>query len=150
MSQLASRVRDEISRCSAPDGHDRSECLESPRAKNTYGYPVIKWEGRVRTLLQLVLEVKSGPKPDGYEGCHSCGNRACINPDHLRWDSRSGNAIDRSRDGTQTAQVLNEEQVVKIRRLLKKGWKCTELAHKYKVHASAIERIKSGETWGWL
>lgn len=42
----------------------------------------------------LVLTVWDGPKPPDKESCHSCDNRPCINPLHLRWGTRQDNVDD--------------------------------------------------------
>jgi hypothetical protein len=50
--------------------------------RNGPSYPVWKWEGRRRQV------------PKGFDGCHSCDNTFCINPDHLFVGTRIVNMQD--------------------------------------------------------
>lgn len=53
-----------------------------------------------RLVHRLVLEAFVGPAPAGTEGCHGDGDRANNDLTNLRWDTRSANARDRVRHGT--------------------------------------------------
>lgn len=53
-----------------------------------------------RTLHRLVLEAFAGPCPVGMEACHHDGDREHNGIGNLRWDTRSSNARDRTRHGT--------------------------------------------------
>lgn len=48
----------------------------------------------------LVLSVFVGPCPPGLEACHNDGNPANNIVSNLRWDTKSANARDRRRHGT--------------------------------------------------
>lgn len=58
--------------------------------------------GRVKRMWvhRLVLSIFVGPCPDGLEGCHDDGDPANNAVDNLRWDTKSANARDRQRHGT--------------------------------------------------
>lgn len=49
---------------------------------------------------RLVLETFVAPMPAGTEACHNDGNPANNTPGNLRWDTKSANARDRRRHGT--------------------------------------------------
>ena len=74
-------------------------CWISHASLTGKGYPHVKKEEKNRKLGHLVLENFVGPRPDGMEMCHSCDIPSCVNPDHLRWDTRKANNDDKERRG---------------------------------------------------
>lgn len=64
-------------------------CIIWPYA-TTLGYPALTINGKRLAGHRLACEHRNGPAPSGTEACHSCGNRGCINPAHLRWDLFEG------------------------------------------------------------
>lgn len=54
---------------------------------------------RNELIHQLVLIAFVGPRPKGMEGCHEDGDPSNNNLDNLRWDTRSGNNLDKVRHG---------------------------------------------------
>lgn len=53
----------------------------------------------VRTIHSLVAEAFLGPCPDGKEICHNNGHRDDNRLANLRYDTRSANALDRTKHG---------------------------------------------------
>jgi hypothetical protein len=89
--------------------------------------------------------------------CHSCRNRHCVNPEHLRWGTYQDNADDMMRDGTHylpkgekhPKRKLNDEQVLSIRREYEEIEEITyqKLADKYGVSRKSICNIIRRDTW---
>lgn len=52
-----------------------------------------------RLVHHLVLLAFVGPRPDGLEACHYDDDPANNNLGNLRWDTRSANHLDRTRNG---------------------------------------------------
>lgn len=81
---------------------------------------------------------------------HSCGNghTGCVNPNHLRWDTRTGNLSDKLIHGTHNrgekspVSKLTNQEVEKIRALLSVKTQA-EIALMFGVTQSNISKIKN-------
>jgi hypothetical protein len=63
---------------------ERTGCWVWLGAKNQDGYGRFWRQARRRTVVhRWMYEKYVGPVPNGMELHHTCGNRACINPEHL-------------------------------------------------------------------
>ena len=84
--------------------------------------------------------------------CHSCNNRQCVNPEHLREDTRKSNSIDMVNSGNQMQQKLSVEQVIEIKKRLINWYPGlnTELAKEYGVNNRTISGIKLGKRWSHI
>ena len=71
----------------------------------TNGYPKVTWRGKDYALHRLVCEWKHGPtlfQGRQSHAMHECGNKECVNPDHIRWGDARMNYADAVRHGTAT------------------------------------------------
>ena len=76
-------------------GETETGCREWGRAKDLEGYGMISYRGRGTKAHRLVWILQHGPILDEEQVVrHSCDNRPCINPDHLRIGSRADNQRD--------------------------------------------------------
>ena len=87
---------------------------------------------------------------EGLYVCHSCRNKHCVNPEHLRQDTASANSIDKYNDGTDNRGSkhpmvkLTNEQVLAIRASDKTN---VELARIYDITQSNVSSIINRKSW---
>lgn len=78
---------------------------------------------------------------------HLCGNRICINSEHLKFGTRNENSIDAIEHGSKVAK-LTKEQVLEIREKYTTGkFTYVKLAEEYKCDQTNIGSIIRKETW---
>lgn len=93
---------------------------------------------------QIICERFRGCAPsDKHEVAHSCGNRMCINPAHLRW------ATHKEIHGTLRVAVLKKDQIVKIRSMANR-FSGVELARMFNTSPQNINDIIKRKTWKWV
>lgn len=127
---------------------DTDDCVDWPYGRSN-GY------GRIRgTLTHIaVCEQTHGPRPDGMEAAHHCGNPLCVNARHIRWATPLENIADKVAHGTQgrgetvATAKLTEQKVRSIRRRCAEGEAHTELAREFGVSHTAIHLIHTRQTW---
>ncbi len=116
------------------------------------GYGKISIRNKVFLTHRIVYQHYNGELIEGLEICHSCNNKLCQNPEHLRQDTKSGNAIDRIYVGNNAKQKLTVKQIEEIKIKLQ-NWvpgDNQKLSIEYGVHHSTISDIKRGKTFKCL
>ena len=138
-------------------------------AKNK-GYGVYGQRGvGQRYVHRMVCEFFHGPPPPGKPcALHSCDNKACYEPSHLRWGSYQDNSDDavargrmptgerngsrkhpetRPRGSRHAFAKLTERQVSYVRQQLATGRTQQSLATEFGVRQQTISWIKTGKRW---
>jgi len=122
---------------------------------NGYGtWPANKTSGRQSATgaHRAAYELLKGSITDSV--LHLCGNRRCVNPDHLYDGSRSQNYQDSVRDGTASrgsvhpGSKLKEAEVLAI--YSDRSTPVKDLADAYGVSRQIITDIHKGRKWAWL
>ena len=75
----------------------RADCLLWPYGKNSsgYGQTSIESGGKLVTASRIMCMLAHGePEHHMLDAAHSCGNRPCVNPNHLRWATPEQNMQD--------------------------------------------------------
>jgi hypothetical protein len=130
-----------------------SECIIWPYSVGGK-YGLVSFNGKQTTAHRVALELAKGPpEEDGLDACHDpilCSSSLCINPNHLRWDSRKNNVADKEISGTQ----LRGEEIWKAKltkqdiMTIKSDTRIQrDIAKEFNVSPAAICLIKKGKRW---
>lgn len=128
----------------------REGCRDWPYETSSNGYGA--HGGRV--LGHIILERSGRPRPVGMIQLHSCDRPICAAPWHLRWGTYAENAADaiardRNARGMRNGLAkLTDADVLEIRAL--DNWTHRDLAQRYGVHLTTIQRIRAGAIWKHL
>lgn len=141
----------------------KNGCWEWTGAISKYGYGVFSEHssGYKRTWqahrFSYHINVKDISEWEKELVCHSCDNRACVNPDHLFLCSHQDNMDDmvskeRGHKGEKNSNSkLLIKDVVKIKKLLKTYiLNDAEIARIFNISPCVIGRIKIGELWSHI
>lgn len=105
---------------------------------------------------RISFEKHRGPIPEGILVCHTCDNRACVNPQHLFLGTNSDNMADMVAKGRQNklkgsahgrAKLL-ESDVIAIRS--SRGTSRRDLAERYGMSRGSIDDIMNRRSWAHL
>lgn len=135
-------------------------CWEWTGGKNSDGYGHFHIKRKSYRAHRISFELFVGPIPEGMYVCHSCDNRACVNPSHLFLGTQKDNVQDmynKSRQSNKRAKgenngqhKLTEQNIYQIREMIEQGYSQREIAKRFDVSHQQISDIKSGKIWSWL
>jgi hypothetical protein len=133
-------------------------CVEWPFKLSSTGYGQLRINGRSRSASRWACELYYGPPASAsHEAAHSCHNRACLNPLHLRWATPKENSGDRVIDGTKFEgeahpnAKLTDCQVAEIRRLYaERKLLQKEIGAMFGVRQTVISAIVRRSAWKHL
>ena len=120
--------------------NEQGDCLIWRGGKHRQGYAMMRYKGNMRTVHSVIAELKYGYKPTKYTGTRvtrTCGNKMCVNPDHIIIEEAS--KIQRKRYHCK-ARKITQEQAREIRkRYAEGGWGIgMKLAKEYGVTHNTI------------
>lgn len=128
-------------------------CWLWTRARHTFGYGQVSFNGRQVGAHRLAYQLLVGPIPEGCWVLHSCDNPPCCNPSHLSIGSPADNSAEmrsrgRSCRGARNPNVkLDEVQVREIKSRLARGDVQRKIARDFRVTPQAVWLINRGINW---
>lgn len=120
-----------------------------------HGYANFNHRGKIIKAHRASWIIHNGKIPDEMFVLHKCDVRSCSNPQHLFLGDHTDNMRDMAFKGRTMVQygeknpasVLTENDVIKIKELLKMGVSMPRISSDFKVNKNTIANIKYGKTW---
>jgi hypothetical protein len=112
------------------------------------------WGAVTAHRLSFLLHVRK-PKEGEYV-LHKCGNRWCVNPEHLYAGTHEDNMRDMVAHGTSTRgskhplSKLTDDAVLEIRRMYARKMRIIDIAAQFQLRKSTIHAIVHRKTWTHL
>ena len=134
-----------------------TDCINSTYAIGTSGYCYVNLGGKPVGHHRLAYAKANGVALEDMQGkvvMHTCDNRTCINPEHLRLGTTADNNADMRAKGRASGNPnpvfnpmakLTPEQVKEIRN--NKQLTYDKLAKMFSVSKSTICRVKKQQVW---
>ena len=131
------------------------ECWNWTRSMSNYGCAY--YQGKSVSSHRLAWQLANGrPPQDGMMILHSCDNKKCCNPNHLREGTCKENIIEaRDRGLSPRGEArhnakLTESQVREIKRLIQSGVPQRVIGNMYGVSKTSIGYIHRGKSWTFV
>jgi hypothetical protein len=148
---LAVRCWEKVNRCGD------AACWPWIGSLDTRGYGSIGADGGKPLMRahRVTYELTVGPIPPGLFVCHTCDNRACVNPRHLFVATQRENMRDMLRKGRRHSSAgerhprvkLSTAQVLAIRADQRQT---KDIIAAYGISKSTVRGIKRRQTWRHL
>lgn len=105
----------------------------------------MRYGGTTREVHRVVCILVRGLPRGKFDAAHSCGNRRCVSPVHIRWKTRKENLNEGCpRQGEAGPAKLTNEQVLAIRADPRPQ---TVIAKDYGIGQMTVSNIKTRFTW---
>lgn len=144
------------------DKRSPTECWEWNSNKNNKGYGLFKVSAAVGNKLahRLAFEDKNGRLAKGALVLHSCDNRLCVNPSHLRAGTHKDNVSDMDLRGRRVPPGLHGEAVpsskftenliIRVRNDYVSGASAKTISVDHRIPLKSLPDILSGRSWHHL
>lgn len=128
-----------------------SECIDHGRHGDKQRYASCWFQGRYVDQHVRALILRTGEQPNGRFALHSCDNKRCINPDHLRWGTQSDNMKDAVDRGRHVNNLRNHDQVKNRRRGPDNHmyrWTPEQVAEMRQLYQNGVSQVEIGRRFG--
>jgi hypothetical protein len=129
-----------------------NECWEWQGSIDPGGYGVHWFAGSYIRAHRLTMEIDGRSIEPGQFALHSCDNRRCVNPAHLRAGSHADNARDRVVRGRSRHNIGQDNHSAKLTdaavRIIRSSQLSTRaLAQRFGVLEPCVRNVRKGKTW---
>lgn len=135
-------------------GHIGDECLAWPFCIEANGYGAAEIGRKKMGAHRAMCILAHGDPSDArMQAAHSCGNRSCVNPNHLRWATAAQNINEKRAHGTMPLgekvhnAKLTRRAVAEAKRMRAGGASYQQIADCLEVNRTTVARACNGETW---
>ena len=118
-----------------------NSCWIWTASKDRHGYGQFKLDGMVKRAHQVSWKIHKGEFSPYL--CHSCHNRACVNPEHLYEGSHASNMRDKQDRGLSWSKY-SDDLVVRIRRVHALGISSTHISKEMNIPKRTVLCILNG------
>ena len=135
------------------DRRGPDECWNWTRSTNSHGYGEIRIAHKQHLCHRLAYELTTGEGPGSLLVLHSCDNRRCCNPAHLRLGTvqdNSNDMVSRQREarGERHGRArLTAERVCAIREMAANGHSFVAIARQFGVTPENVSYVVRRVTW---
>jgi hypothetical protein len=119
------------------------------------GYGQCSINGHCYKAHRVAFVISGGIFSNGYSVLHSCHNRKCCNPAHLKSGTHLDNMEDMVKSGRnknrmvaeQKKPILSKDAVFEIKEMLKANISIAQIARKFQKSRNQISAIKHQRAW---
>jgi len=122
-------------------------CMEYRHSVQKNGYTKATVKRKTDYTHRHIFRLLCGETPSGFDVCHSCDNRLCINPEHLFLGTRKQNMADAVAKGRQAKGSMLPQTVLtgfvksEIVRMARAGAQYQEIASAFGICRQHAGRI---------